>query len=157
MRWLERVAAPSPSLPAHAERARMRKVLMVAEKPSIAKQVAAILAGHEATHKRTGPSKYNLNFGFNCMLDGADAPAVMTSVLGHVTTLDFTNEAKNWQGVSMLSLFTAPISRRPSDVRTVLHGARDADPYVCVGYGQCGQEPESRGARNDRPDHLDGL
>lgn len=103
---------------------------MVAEKPSIAKQVASLLAGHDAVTRRRGPSKYNLNFCFPITLDGREAPAVMTSVLGHVTTLDFPPEySKGWNTVPMPALFTAPVIRKPSAVRL---SASSMHPACCA-------------------------
>lgn len=56
------------------------------------------------------------------MLNGQRADVVMTSVLGHVMGVDFTQEYANWNTVEIESLFGARIVEKVSEVsRYVLH------------------------------------
>ena len=61
----------------------MRKVLSVAEKPSVAKELAAILSNNQA-RSRVLASQYNRVFEFQCTLDNAQCNMAVTSVTGHL-------------------------------------------------------------------------
>ena len=65
-----------------------KKVLSVAEKPSVAKELAAILSGGNPS-RRSGPAKYNALWDFTTALDGGQCQMTMTSVTGHLMELDF--------------------------------------------------------------------
>lgn len=65
------------------------RVLCVAEKPSIAKEIARILS-HGSYDSRNGRHKYCKNFDFAYRLppplgDNGDCAFTVTSVLGHLT------------------------------------------------------------------------
>ena len=60
----------------------MRRALHVAEKPSVAKELARIMSGGRP-QERAGCSRYNKLFEFAGRLDGQDCAMVVTSVLGH--------------------------------------------------------------------------
>ncbi|RLN98490.1 hypothetical protein BBJ28_00022903 [Nothophytophthora sp. Chile5] len=64
------------------------KVLNVAEKPSVAKEIAAILSSGRST-RRAGLSKYNALFEFPYEVQGQAVRMVVTSVTGHLMELDF--------------------------------------------------------------------
>jgi DNA topoisomerase-3 len=86
----------------------VRKVLSVAEKPSVAKELAAIISSGSAS-QRNGDSRFNKIFEFSCTLDGGPCQMLMTSVLGHLMEMDFEDQYKNWRGCDPASLFDAPV------------------------------------------------
>ena len=61
----------------------MRRALSVAEKPSVAKELANILSNGQA-HRREGASPYNKIFEFQCPLDNGQCTMLVTSVVGHL-------------------------------------------------------------------------
>ncbi len=60
-----------------------RSALSVAEKPSVAKELAAILSNGSA-RRRQGASQYNGIFDFQCPLDNGQCSMKVTSVTGHL-------------------------------------------------------------------------
>lgn len=86
-----------------------QQILCVAEKPAIAKAVAGHLAGGRlATHNISGnPYVKNYRFTYNFPAWG-NCDVTMTSVLGHLTGLDFEQRYKNWRSCSPSQLFEAP-------------------------------------------------
>lgn len=85
------------------------KILCVAEKPSIAKEVARILSGGRNT-VRKGPSKYNLNFDFD--FDFAQygrCQVTMTLVLGHLMGIEYPANGYKWGQCSAGKLLDAPL------------------------------------------------
>ena len=60
-----------------------RRALSVAEKPSVAKELANILS-HGQARGRAGASKYNQIFEFQCPLDNGQCTMMVTSVVGHL-------------------------------------------------------------------------
>ncbi|KAJ1725743.1 DNA topoisomerase 3-alpha [Coemansia erecta] len=87
------------------------RILCVAEKPSQAKAVVQILSNSQST-MRNGPSQYNKNYDFQYRIAGAFVPATMTSVMGHLTDLDFNENMRRWQSCNPAELFTAELRRR---------------------------------------------
>ena len=61
----------------------MRRALSVAEKPSVAKELANILSNGQA-RRREGASPYNKIFEFQCPLDNGQCTMLVTSVVGHL-------------------------------------------------------------------------
>ena len=84
------------------------KVLFVAEKNKSAKEISRILSEDNFIRKE-GFSKYNKIYEFSCRMLNTDACVTMTSVSGHLTTLDFSLESKSWNKFPPVSLFSAPI------------------------------------------------
>ncbi|ETI22040.1 hypothetical protein G647_06111 [Cladophialophora carrionii CBS 160.54] len=84
------------------------KILCVAEKPAIAKAVAHHLAGGRVTTKPVRGNVYvkNYEFDFNFRPWG-NCSVTMTSVLGHLTGLDFDKKYKNWRSCPPSQLFEA--------------------------------------------------
>ena len=76
---------------------RARRALSVAEKPSVAKELAAILSSGSA-QPRNGLSPYNKVFEFGCTLDNGPCDMVITSVLGHLMEMDFEDPYRKWHG-----------------------------------------------------------
>lgn len=87
-----------------------QKILCVAEKPAIAKAVAQHLSGGRITTHHIRGNQYvkNYEFDFNFRTWG-NCSVVMTSVLGHLTGLDFDPAFKGWRSCQPSQLFDAPI------------------------------------------------
>ncbi|KAJ1549778.1 DNA topoisomerase, partial [Cladochytrium tenue] len=93
------------------------KVLCVAEKPSVAKSVAGILAdAHRAQRStRNSKNKYVKNYEVRGVrFDGAECDVVVTSLLGHLFEIDFPPEYRRWNAMPPDACFAAPIVK---DVR----------------------------------------
>ncbi|KAE9327511.1 DNA topoisomerase 3-alpha [Phytophthora fragariae] len=87
------------------------KVLNVAEKPSVAKEVANILSSGRS-QRRAGFSKYNALFEFPYQIRGQQVQMVVTSVTGHIMELDFDASVRSWHSCDPVDLFTAPVCKR---------------------------------------------
>ncbi|KAL4881129.1 DNA topoisomerase [Aspergillus karnatakaensis] len=88
------------------------KVLCVAEKPAIAKAVAQHLSGGRfTTHDITG-HRYVKNYLFDFNFGGplGNCSVTMTSVLGHLTNLEFPPQYATWMSCPPAALFEAPVS-----------------------------------------------
>ena len=86
----------------------MVKVLNVAEKPSVAKAITRILSRDNST-SRTGFSKYNRCFDFECDVGGKRKQMIVTSVTGHIMNIDFAESHRHWTSCDPVQLFEAPI------------------------------------------------
>lgn len=105
-----------------------RKILCVAEKPSIAKSVAQHLSGGQVTTvggppvvhsefwlmglKRSitgNPYVKNYDFDFNFGPPWGNCSVTMTSVLGHLNELKFHAQYSQWRSHPPFSLFDAPV------------------------------------------------
>ncbi|KAK9448919.1 DNA topoisomerase [Limtongia smithiae] len=86
------------------------RILCVAEKPSIAKSVANTLGGGRVTVRNTG-NQYIKNYDFTYRFPApiGDCEVTMTSVVGHLTTADFSAEYRSWQSCEPEQLFRLPI------------------------------------------------
>jgi len=95
------------------------KILCVAEKPSIAKAVSAILAGGARLQVDETRNKYIKNYKFTSRFpEWGDCEVVFTSVTGHLTELDFDVQWRKWNGCPPASLFeSARIVETVPDVR----------------------------------------
>ncbi|KAJ8552498.1 hypothetical protein ON010_g10050 [Phytophthora cinnamomi] len=87
------------------------KVLNVAEKPSVAKEIAGILSSGRS-QRRAGFSKYNALFEFPYEIRGQQVQMVVTSVTGHIMELDFDASVRGWHSCDPVELFTAPVCKR---------------------------------------------
>ena len=111
-----------------------RKALSVAEKPSVAKELASILS--QGRHsQRSGPATYNKIFEFDGTLDGGPCQMMITSVLGHLMEHDFDEQHRKWNSCEPIRLFDAPI----------LTSVRKADGGT--NYEQRAAQPRAGGAR----------
>lgn len=115
-----------------------RKILCVAEKPSIAKAVANHLGGHvpavslnspvyasaapSLTFVKTNvpglPWLKNYEFEFTFSQPWGHCQVVMTSVAGHVTSSDFDPQYRNWSQPPPQELFDARIVKFVENVST---------------------------------------
>ena len=86
-------------------------VLMVAEKPLIAKSIAQTLSnGKFQTYKSSATPVHSWNGRFR----GRSAKFKCLGVTGHVFDVDFPYEYRSWEKTDPLVLFDAPIMRKPS-------------------------------------------
>ena len=129
-----------------------RKVLHVAEKPSVAKELANILSrnaaagGRYATH--TGPSVYNKIFEFQGVLDGGAATMLITSVTGHLMETDFDERFRKWNSCDPVELFEAPIIAKVPDDKADLRRNLEQAARQCqelVLWLDCDREGEAIG------------
>ena len=72
------------------------KVLMVAEKPSIARSIADILSNRKSHVKKSGVSAKCSIHEFSGDFRGRPALIKVTSVLGHVMKVEFNQEFRDW-------------------------------------------------------------
>lgn len=86
------------------------KVLNVAEKPTVAKEISRILSKGKA-ERSAGRSKYNPIFKFPYTLNGQQVDMIVTSVLGHLLSRDFHDNVKKWWSCDPSELFDAPIKQ----------------------------------------------
>lgn len=89
---------------------KMFRVLCVAEKNDAAKGIAAILSGGQA-QRDEGRSKYNKIYRFSQNFRGQQVNFAMTSVSGHLLSLDFGPPYNKWEKQNISILFEAPVQR----------------------------------------------
>lgn len=89
----------------------MVNILSVAEKPSVAKELARII-GQGQYERKNGHSPYNHLFEIkNCRFRNQPAKMTMTSVSGHLMEDEFEANFKGWNNCLPVDLFTAPIEK----------------------------------------------
>ncbi|GER28790.1 DNA topoisomerase [Striga asiatica] len=81
------------------------KVLMVAEKPSIALAIASVLSGGRMSTRRGSTEIHEFDGTFM----GFSVHYKVTSVIGHVFSVDFPPRYQDWSSTNPLDLFDAPI------------------------------------------------
>ncbi|KDO34566.1 hypothetical protein SPRG_00629 [Saprolegnia parasitica CBS 223.65] len=86
------------------------RVLNVAEKPSVAKEIAHILSSGRST-RRPGFSQYNGIFEFPFELNQQRVEMVFTSVTGHLMQLDFALSHRGWKTCDPVDLFSAAVEK----------------------------------------------
>ncbi|EAS05803.2 DNA topoisomerase I (macronuclear) [Tetrahymena thermophila SB210] len=84
----------------------LQKVVMIAEKPSIAKSIADALSNNSSKSVK-GYSKYLPVHEFEGQFKGNRVLFKVTSVAGHVYSLDFQKEYDQWNKVNPINLFSA--------------------------------------------------
>lgn len=124
------------------------RVLCVAEKPSIAKSVANSLSQRVAT--RNSANKYIKNYDFDCTLaPWGQCSVTMTSVMGHLMSLEFASEYRAWRSCDPQELFGAPtVSFVSKDMQTVANNIRNESKKAQMLYiwTDCDREGENIGA-----------
>lgn len=101
------------------------RVLSVAEKPSVAKEISKILSSGRYTTvmrksfvlgsstytciQRKGESKYNNIFEFQYNIFGQECTMLVTSVTGHMMELDVAQNYKQWASCAPADLFDVPV------------------------------------------------
>ncbi|KAJ1391489.1 TOPRIM domain [Sesbania bispinosa] len=88
-------------------------VLNVAEKPSVAKSVSAILSRNQGLRVRDGRSRYNKIFEFNYSIRGQPCHMLFTSVIGHLMELEFEERYRKWHSCDPADLHAPSISLFP--------------------------------------------
>jgi DNA topoisomerase-3 len=90
----------------------MIKILSVAEKPSVAKELAKIISDNPQPPRRTGYSPYNAIFDIpSCTFRGSRASMILTSVTGHLMEIEFDPKYRNWSSCPPADLFGAPVHK----------------------------------------------
>jgi|MDSW01.3.fsa_nt_gb DNA topoisomerase III len=90
------------------------RVLNVAEKPSVAKEVSRVLSNGRAS-MREGQTPWNKIWEFEHRVQGQQCRMVFTSVTGHLMNLDFTGAARKWGGINARELIDgAPVEKMVS-------------------------------------------
>jgi DNA topoisomerase III len=117
----------------------MRRILCVAEKPSIAKAVATHLAGTLQTvskkqsmlcgvalwkanlEQHNTRNQYIKNYVFTYRFEAwGQCNVTFTSVIGHIIANDFEGRFRKWGGCEPRDLFDAPIVSSVDSVRNLL-------------------------------------
>ncbi|XP_026275086.1 DNA topoisomerase 3-beta-1 [Frankliniella occidentalis] len=89
----------------------MRGVLMVAEKPSLATSLAHILSNGHSTSRKAINGACSVH-EWQGTFRGESVFYKMTSVCGHVMSLDFISKYNNWDRVDPVELFTCPAEKK---------------------------------------------
>lgn len=84
----------------------MKTVLMVAEKPSLAQSIAGILSKGKYSSRKGLNGACSIH-EYTGIFKNESVKFKMTSVCGHVMSLDFHRKYNNWDAVDPLELFTA--------------------------------------------------
>lgn len=88
------------------------RVLSVAEKPSVAKELANII-GNGRYNQYNSPSPYNKIFEIaNCPFRQGNASMRITSVTGHLMEAEFDPRYRSWSACQPGELFHAPINKQ---------------------------------------------
>lgn len=91
-------------------------VLMIAEKPSIAKSISDALGSGKYKVKTAGRGKSIITFeGY---FGNAKAKFTVSSVMGHVYTSDFKKEHNQWSAIDALDLYEVPIVKLDANPKT---------------------------------------
>ncbi|KAL2810407.1 DNA topoisomerase [Aspergillus granulosus] len=98
------------------------KILCVAEKPAIARAVAQHLSGGrmQTYDIRGSPYVKNYVFNFNFGSPWGDCSVTMTSVLGHLTKLEFHSQYSGWTSCPPAELFEAPVKVMVDEDKTAI-------------------------------------
>ncbi|KAM7295984.1 DNA topoisomerase 3-alpha [Ixodes scapularis] len=84
------------------------RVLNVAEKNDAAKNLSEIMS-RGSYRRRDGLSVYNKIYEFDYNLFNTNCKMIMTSVSGHLLTLEFVSDYRKWHSCSPVELFHAPV------------------------------------------------
>ncbi|KAL1358200.1 DNA topoisomerase 3-beta isoform X1 [Arachis hypogaea] len=87
------------------------KVLMVAEKPSIAVSIASVLSRGKMFTRRVSTEVHE----FDGVFFGSPVQFKVTSVIGHVFSVDFPPKYQDWAATDPLDLFEAQIVKNESN------------------------------------------
>ncbi|KAJ3336283.1 DNA topoisomerase 3-alpha [Gonapodya sp. JEL0774] len=125
----------------------MKRLLFVAEKPSISKSIAQILGGRP--QQIGNPPRTPVTWRFEYLYGGQQCEIVCTSVAGHIMEIDFPDRYKRWESCSPIDLFQAPIVKSVKQslgtfASNIRHHGRTAD--IVVIWTDCDREGENIGA-----------
>ncbi|KAJ5808108.1 hypothetical protein N7474_009377 [Penicillium riverlandense] len=128
-----------------------RKILCVAEKPAIARAVATHLSGGSMQTRSIRGTQFVKNYEFDFNFGGAwgNCSVTMTSVVGHLTGLDFERQYKGWTSCPPGSLFEAPVKEAvDKDKLPIAENIRDQARYskALFIWTDCDREGEHIGS-----------
>uniref|UniRef100_H2YRK7 DNA topoisomerase n=1 Tax=Ciona savignyi TaxID=51511 RepID=H2YRK7_CIOSA len=123
----------------------MKTVLMVAEKPSLALSIAKILS-RNSLNTRKGISSACPVHEYSGKFKGEQVRFKVTSVCGHVMSIDFEGKYNNWEKVDPSELFIAPTIKKEANpklniVKYKMKYSRDSD-YIVL-WLDCDREGEN--------------
>ena len=125
----------------------MPTVLMVAEKPSLALSIAQILSNHHLNNSRKGLNGACSVHDWNGPFQGhSNVKFKMTSVCGHVLSLDFPAKYNNWDRVDPVELFFCSTEKKEATAKLKMptflaSEAKNADYLVL--WLDCDKEGEN--------------
>lgn len=126
----------------------MVRVLNVAEKNDVAKNVASILS-NGVSRRREGLSTYNKIYDFNYTLRNfGECQMVMTSVSGHLNNYDFTGDYRRWNACEPDTLFSAPIVTTVNESGQKIKSTLKREARTCshlIIWTDCDREGENIG------------
>lgn len=123
---------------------RIKRSLWVAEKPSVAKQILSVLSS--GSHRNSvSRNKFCPVYNFKMEIDHIEWEVTLTSVLGHLMTMNFEREFSNWERVEPSCLLSAKILNEPHPdmkgiVENLISLARRTDTLVI--FTDCDREGE---------------
>lgn len=119
-------------------------VLMIAEKPSIARMISEVLSNGKAKEKKIGKGKVLITF--DGYFKGAKAKFTVSAVAGHVYTSDFLREHNQWDAVDAVDLYDVPIVKldamKKSRVPEMLQRMGSGKDILCL-WLDCDKEGEN--------------
>lgn len=123
----------------------MKTVLMVAEKPSLAQSIAKFLSCGQMKSRKGFNGACSVH-EFTGTFQGGAVKFKMTSVCGHVMTLDFQPKYNNWDAVNPVELFRAGTLKKEANpklnmVKFLEHEAKGVDAVVL--WLDCDKEGEN--------------
>lgn len=109
----------------------MTTVLSVAEKPSVAKELARIIGG-DNTRRRNGFSPYNHIFEIpQCSFKNGQCSMRITSVTGHMMEQEFEPAYKSWGSCAPVELFQAPLRKYVKEESKLIEKTLTAEAKQC--------------------------
>ncbi|CAG9463966.1 unnamed protein product [Pedinophyceae sp. YPF-701] len=121
------------------------KVLNVAEKPSVAKEVSRVLSNGSA--QCVGGARFNRNWSFAYNVAGQTYNMLFTSVAGHLKEIDFADASvKKWRWDTLPALFDANLcSNVPSNLKEAEQNLKEQarDAALLVLWLDCDREGEA--------------
>ena len=119
-------------------------VLMIAEKPSIARMISEVLSNGKAKEKKIGKGKTLITF--DGYFKNARAKFTVSAVAGHVYTSDFLREHNQWDAVDAVDLYDVPIVKleamKKSRVPEMLQRMGSGKDILCL-WLDCDKEGEN--------------
>lgn len=118
------------------------RVLMVAEKPSIAHSVASALSRGQMSTRRGSTEVHE----FDGVFLGFNVQYKVTSVIGHVFGLDFPATYQDWKATDPLDLFEAPTVKTESNPKAHIRRHLSQEALGCgylVLWLDCDREGEN--------------